>query len=161
MSADDIWNDLFGGFDRFNRQIEDMFNRMDMTGPDVRTYGYTMWQGPDGVKHVKEFGNSGDRIGMIPSSGAKDSFVDVSEEPELVRAVAELPGAEKQDISLTCTDKVLSVKVTTPGRELEKDIALPCDVDPETAKASYNNGLLEVTLKKVSPLTGGRKISIE
>ena len=53
------------------------------------------------------------------------------------------------------------MKVTTPGRELEKDIALPCDVDPETAKASYNNGLLEVTLKKVSPLTGGRKISIE
>lgn len=161
MSADDIWNDLFGGFDRFNRQIEDMFSRMDMSGPDVRTYGYTMWQGPDGVKHVKEFGNSGNRLGMIPSPGERDTFIDVSEEPDVVRAVAELPGAEKQDISLSCTGTALSVKVSTPGRELEKDIALPCDVDPDTAKASYNNGLLEVTLKKVAPSNGGKSIAID
>ena len=49
MIADDIWNDLFGGFDRMNRRIEDMFSQMDMNGSDVKTYGYTMYQGPDGV----------------------------------------------------------------------------------------------------------------
>ena len=28
MIADDIWNDLFGGFDSMNRRIEDMFSQM-------------------------------------------------------------------------------------------------------------------------------------
>lgn len=159
MSTDDIWNDLFGGFDSLNRRIEDMFSRMDMTGPDVKTYGYTMWQGPDGVKHVKEFGNSGSRINAIAPSG-KEPFTDVSEEKDVVRAVAEIPGVQKQDIGLRCNGNILSIKVDTPGREFEKDLALPCDVDVDSAHAEYNNGLLEVTLKKTSPSTEGRKIDI-
>lgn len=159
MSTDDIWNDLFGGFDSLNRRIEDMFSKMDMTGPDVKTYGYTMWQGPDGVRHVKEFGNSGSRISAIGPSG-KEPFTDVSEELDVVRAVAEIPGVQKQDIGLRCNGNVLSIKVDTPGREFEKDLALPCDVDVDSAHAEYNNGLLEVTLRKVSPSGEGRKIDI-
>lgn len=159
MSTDDIWNDLFGGFDSLNRRIEDMFSRMDMTGPDVKTYGYTMWQGPDGVRHVKEFGNSGSRINAISPSG-KEPFTDVSEESDVVRAVAEIPGVQKQDIGLRCNGNVLSIKVDTPGREFEKDLALPCDVDVDSAHAEYNNGLLEVTLKKVSSSSEGKKIDI-
>ena len=160
-AADDIWNDLFGGFDRLNRRIEDMFSQMDMSGPDVKTYGYTMWQGPDGVRHVKEFGNSGSRMGAIGPADAKEPFTDVSEEEKVVRAVAEIPGAEKQDISLSCTGNALTIKVGTPGREFEKTLALPCDVDVDSAKASYNNGLLEVTMDKVSPSAEGKKIDIE
>ena len=95
MTAYDIWNDLFGGFESMNRRIEDLFSSMDMNGPDVKTYGYTMWQGPDGVKHVKEFGNSGSRMNAIGPSG-KEPFTDVSEEKNVVRVVAEIPGVQKQ-----------------------------------------------------------------
>ena len=79
-AADDIWNDLFGGFESLNRRIEDMFSQMDMTGPDVKTYGYTMYQGPDGVRHVKEFGNSGSRLNALSSGDAREFFTDVTEE---------------------------------------------------------------------------------
>ena len=160
MTAYDIWNDLFGGFESMNRRIEDMFSSMDMNGPDVKTYGYTMWQGPDGVKHVKEFGNSGSRMNAIGPSG-KEPFTDVSEEKNVVRVVAEIPGVQKQDIDLSCNGNVLGIKVDTPGRECEKDLALPCDVDVNSAHAEYNNGLLEVTLNKVSPSTEGKKIDIQ
>ena len=41
-AADDIWNDLFGGFESLNRRIEDMFSQMDMTDrsrrEDVRVH---------------------------------------------------------------------------------------------------------------------------
>lgn len=159
-AADDIWNDLFGGFDSLNRRIESMFRDMDVSGPDVKTYGYTMWQGPDGVRHVKEFGNSGSRLNAIGGPEAKEPFTDVSEENDLVRVVAEIPGVEKHDISLSGTSNVLSIKVDTPGREFEKDLALPCDVDVDSAKAEYNNGLLEVTLNKVRPSDKGKTITI-
>ena len=79
----------------------------------------------------------------------------------VVRAVAEIPGVAKEDISLRCTGNMLSIKVDTPGRKFEKDLALPCEVDVDSAKAEYNNGLLEVTLNKVSPTQEGRTITIE
>ena len=160
MTAYDIWNDLFGGFESMNRRIEDLFSSMDMNGPDVKTYGYTMWQGPDGVKHVKEFGNSGSRMNAIGPSG-KEPFTDVSEEKNVVRVVAEIPGVQKQDIDLSCNGNVLGIKVDTPGRKFEKDLALPCDVDVDSAHAEYNNGLLEVTLNKLSPSVEGKKIDIQ
>ena len=154
------WNDLFGGFESLNRRIEDMFSQMDMTGPDVKTYGYTMYQGPDGVRHVKEFGNSGSRLNALSSGDTREFFTDVTEEDSVVRAVAEIPGVAKEDITLRCTGNMLSIKVDTPGRRFEKDLALPCDVDVDSAKAEYNNGLLEVTLNKVSPSHEGKTISI-
>ena len=83
------------------------------------------------------------------------------EEKNVVRVVAEIPGVQKQDIDLSCNGNVLGIKVDTPGREFEKDLALPCDVDVNSAHAEYNNGLLEVTLKKVSPSTEGKKIDIQ
>lgn len=159
-TADDIWNDLFGGFDSLNRRIEDMFSQMDMSGPGVQTYGYTMYQGPDGVRHVKEFGNSGSRLNALSSPDSREPFTDVSEEDSVVRAVAEIPGVQKQDISLKCTGNMLSIRVDTPGRQFEKDLALPCEVDVDSAKAEYNNGLLEVTISKKAPSAEGKSISI-
>ena len=137
-AADDIWNDLFGGFESLNRRIEDMFSQM----------------------HVKEFGNSGSRLNALSSGDTREFFTDVTEEDSVVRAVAEIPGVAKEDITLRCTGNMLSIKVDTPGRRFEKDLALPCDVDVDSAKAEYNNGLLEVTLNKVSPSHEGKTISI-
>ncbi len=156
MIADDIWNDLFGGFESLNRRMEEMFSSFD--APDVRTYGYTMYQGPDGVRHVKEFGNSGSMLrSALP---AVDPVLDVSRQGDEVKAVLELPGVPKEDIEIDGTDGTLTVTVRTPGKELVKEVALPCKVDPSSAHAECNNGLLEVTLKAAG--TADRvKIAIE
>ena len=90
----------------------------------------------------------------------REFFTDVTEEGSLVRAVAEIPGVAKEDISLKCTGNVLSIKVDSPNRKFEKDLALPCEVDVDSAKAEYNNGLLEVTLSKKATAEEGKTISI-
>ena len=143
MIADDIWNDLFGGFESLNRRMETMFSGFDE--PGVRTYGYTMYQGPDGVPHVREFGNSGSKLHT--AIAPVDPVLDVSRQGDEVKAVLELPGVPKEDIQLDGTDGTLTVTVHTPGKEIVKEIALPCKVDPSTAHAECNNGLLEVSLK--------------
>ncbi len=158
-TADDIWNDLFSGFESLNKRIGDMFSQMDTAGPDVRTYGYTMYQGPDGIRHVREFGNSG-TMGL-PSADVREPFTDVSEEDSVVRAVAEIPGVAKEDISLRCTTSRLEISVDTPSRKFAKVLALPCEVDENSAKAEYNNGLLEVTIDKASPSKEGVQVSID
>lgn len=160
MTADDIWSNLFGGFDSLDRRIADLFSEMDMSGNDVRTYGYTMYQGPDGIRHVQEFGNSGSRMGAISTGDVREPFTDVTEEDSVIRAVIEIPGVSKEDISLECTDNTLSVSVESPGKRFHRDIALPCEVDVDSAKAEYNNGLLEVTIGKVAPSKKGKNIEI-
>jgi len=64
--------------------------------------------------------------------------------------VAELPGVEKNDIKLYGTEKTLSISVDTPKRKYFKEVDLPTNVNPKTAKSIYKNGVLEVTLTKIS-----------
>lgn len=56
MITNDIWDSFFEGFEDLNTKIEEMFSEIDIDGP-CKVYGFTMYQGPDGVRHVREFGN--------------------------------------------------------------------------------------------------------
>jgi HSP20 family protein len=69
-----------------------------------------------------------------------------------------VPGVTKEDITLNATEDRLTISVDTPKRKYYKEVALPEKVDPKTAKASYKNGVLEVTLDKLErkPPTGER-----
>lgn len=140
---DDLWNSIFGDFGDIERRFERMFS--ELSKGNGKTYGYTMYQGPDGVPHVREFGNSGSKLHT--AIAPVDPVLDVSRQGDEVKAVLELPGVPKEDIQLDGTDGTLTVTVHTPGKEIVKEIALPCKVDPSTAHAECNNGLLEVSLK--------------
>ena len=136
-------------------------------GPFV--YGYSMTLGPDGKPIVREFGN------MKPSSrptpfGVSKPSLDVREEREplvdvindngSIRVIAELPGVDKKHISLNCSERVLTLSVDAENRKYYKEVSLPAEVDPRTAKAKCTNGVLEVVLTKAKEPTG-EHINIE
>ena len=162
MDTGDIWDDLFGGsFDSMIKRMEKMFSDMEnLDDPNVKTYGYTMYQDPDGNRHVKEFGNSAGDHG-IESSMVREPLTDVSLEDGVVRVIVEIPGVSKEDIILEGTKSTLSVNVDNGKRRFAKTLALPCDVDPDSASAEYNNGILEVTLTPVDSPTCKRRIDIQ
>ena len=162
MDTDDIWNSLLGDDRRsMAERIEEMFSEMErMQGGNVRSYGYTMYRDQNGVQHVKEFGNmAGDR--KTQSDPICEPFTDVSLEGGTVRAVVEIPGVSKEDILLEGTKSTLSVKVDTEGKRFDRTLALPCEVDPDSAKAEYNNGILEVTLAAVDTPGSKKRIAVE
>ncbi len=103
--------------------------------------------------------------------------VDVREHGDEVLVVADLPGVEKQDVSLRLADpRTLELHWERRLEKQEKEegwylkertygsmsriIALPADVIEEGASASFKNGVLEVRLKK-SPAEKGARIQIE
>jgi HSP20 family protein len=137
-------------------------------GPFV--YGYSMSVGPDGKPIIQEFGNvkPSKRQGMfgfeqpaLEPTDSREPLVDVINEAEQVRVLAELPGVEKSDIKTTISEDTLTIKVETPTRKYYKDVQLPAGVDPESSKASYNNGVLEIALRKLKPRPRGREIKID
>lgn len=126
-------------------------------GPFV--YGYSMTIGPDGKPQIREFGNVKPSLKPGVPFGSRRPSLDVKEEREPlvdvvsanneIKVVAELPGVEKNDVKLYGTEKTLSISVDTPKRKYSKEVELPVNVDPKSAKSIYKNGVLEVTLTKV------------
>ncbi|MCH7660951.1 MAG: Hsp20/alpha crystallin family protein [Euryarchaeota archaeon] len=77
-----------------------------------------------------------------------DTHVDVHETAEQIRVIADLPGVEKGDIGLTCDGKALTISAQNDRREYDERVSLPGRVDEHSARATYNNGILEVTLAR-------------
>jgi HSP20 family protein len=140
-------------------------------GPIV--YGYSMTIGPDGKPHVREFGNVksyGRRIGkdsrgLNPQiSAEREPLADVNTTDKEVKVVIEMPGIKKEDIKIKAYDGAVEVTSNTADsqRKYHKTIELPDNTDIETARSTYNNGILEVTFdKKITAKPKGREIKIE
>ena len=134
-------------------------------GPFV--YGYSMTIGPDGKPIIREFGNVKPSLkaGLRgrPKLEVKDErepLIDIMVNSD-VRVIAELPGVEKKDINLEATENTLTISVDTERYKYYKKIDLPAEIDPESAKASYKNGVLEVTLAKLKKKERGKGIKID
>ncbi len=161
-------DDLFGDFDeefkKMNERISRIFNEMtrhmtDVQGPFV--YGFSMRVGPDGKPKIEEFGNVPNlRMGEL--EGYREPLVDVSEDDKNVYVTAELPGVEKNQIDLQVDEQSVTIKTDIPERKYYKLVQLPEKVKPETAHASYNNGILDITIEKEQPKKkSGTRIKID
>ena len=166
-----FFRSIFGNLDEVFREMEEMMERefservpkdsiRERTLPDgtkVRewgpfVYGYSMKIGSDGKPQIREFGNvkPSARFGRprIDIKEKREPLVDVITTNGEVKVVAELPGVEKKDIKLDGTESSLKISVDTPERKYYKKVELPAKVDIKKTKASYKNGVLEVTLQK-------------
>jgi HSP20 family protein len=115
-------------FDEFFREIERMMNDvMD----DARARGGAGAGGP----------------AASDPSGA-DVHLDVYEEDDSLRVVADIPGVDKRDIDLRCDGEVLTLDAAGDTREYHERVRLPARVDEHSASASYNNGILEVSFDR-------------
>ena len=138
-------------------------------GPFV--YGYSMTIGPDGKPIIREFGNVKPSTKLTPAGYHKPSLqyreereplIDVFEDNATIRIIAEVPGVEKEDIDLTCTEQRLIISVDTEIRKYYKEIDLLTTVDPKISKANYQNGVLQVTLTKIKRKgSAGERIRLE
>ncbi len=120
-------------------------------GPFI--YGYSVKIGPDGKPSVREFGNikpgpGGEEGKSFNLQDQREPLVDVIDENDQVKVVAELPGVEKEDIQLLASSRSLTIDADSVGRRYHKELAFPFDVDESSARSRYRNGVLEVVLKR-------------
>jgi HSP20 family protein len=91
--------------------------------------------------------------------------VDVVDREDEVVVRAELPGVAKDDLQVSVADTLVTIKGETKQEKKEENgdyyrseisrgsfsrsVTLPCSVSAENAKASFNDGVLELSLPKV------------
>ncbi len=116
-------------------------------------------------------------IRPLHGEGLPSEFkVDIKENPQSYVVHAELPGVNKEDLQVTVDQGVLTIaaEVKQHDRQTEDDkvvrseryfgsvsrsFRLPLEVEQSAAKASYENGILELTLPK-KQAQGGRRIEV-
>lgn len=144
-----MFRDLWGFDTDMGKMLEEMQN-----DPVTHTwyYGYQVNIGPDGKPHVKEFGNVKPRGGQ-GQIGVREPLVDVSvdENEGNVKVVVEMPGADKNSIKVNATDEHVTITANNSGKPYNAEVPLNVKVDPNTADASYTNGILQVIFKKKRP----------
>jgi HSP20 family protein len=176
-------DDMLRGFDQMKRDMEREFENIEKRipkdlireyktpqGGTVRevgpiVYGYSITIGPDGKPKVREFGNlkSSRRFGSMGRpeiSSEIEPLADVTTTDKEVKVVVEMPGISKDNIRINVYDGTLEVKSEDPQRKYHRSIEIPVETDIETAKSTYNNGILEITFKKKDQ-TKGKTIKIE
>jgi HSP20 family protein len=164
FSFDSVW-----GFDDMDEMME-RFRMMDrfmnealrqlgeMEGPVF--YGFSISVDNDGKPIVNEFGNVKPGLKGPELTEEIEPLVDVVDAKDSVKVYAELPGAEKGDIALSATELGLTISVPSDKRRYYKEVDLPSKVNPDTAKATYKNGVLEVCLEKAMKHRG-KQLKVE
>ncbi|RXE56065.1 heat-shock protein Hsp20 [Methanoculleus taiwanensis] len=141
---------LRGGFDEMLAEMQRQFNEMAA-----------------GLREAQQ---------QLPMVTGSEMVVDIREHDDEVLVVADLPGVERQDISLRLLEpKMLQISArheeATEQEEagyylrerrfgsLSRTIALPVEVTDQGSEATFRNGVLEVRLKK-TPEARGREILV-
>ena len=103
------------------------------------------------------------RKGLLEGEWAPS--VDVAETDDEITVTAELPGVKQEEVDITITDDVLTLKgekkeekevkeknyhrIERSYGSFQRSIGLPTGVQADKAKATYEDGILRVTVPKV------------
>ena len=111
-------------------------------------YGFTVRTLAGGTPKVETFGN----IKKTPKGPVveemREPIVDLFDEDEAIKVIAEMPGIEEGDIHTEVRGDVLVLSAEGKTRKYSKEVLLPTVVDEEKVSSSYENGILEIELRK-------------
>lgn len=166
-----MWKDSWGFRDRFFEQVEkefsdaeEMLNRMFKTvvetgrdGSNIQPYfyGYQITVGSDGKPHIREFGNvRPSQKGLVEQSEVREPLVDSSmnEKENTMIITAEMPGITKEDVKVTVEEGLVKIHAEKGNKKYHTELPVDKELDEDTTKASYINGVLELRIQFKKPL---------
>jgi HSP20 family protein len=102
--------------------------------------------------------------------------IDISETDKQLKIVADLPGVEARDVQVTLDDDLLTIRAETSLERkdegdsyhvverargaFQRSIRLPAHVNPEQVEASFQNGVLTISIPKPADQPSRRQIPI-
>ncbi len=115
----------------------------------------------------------------VEAPGFRTPHIDMLDKGDSIVVSAEMPGIPKDNIDINVEENALEISGKSSGESEENKgdyyrkeryeasfyryLPLPEEVKPEEARAKMNNGVLEITLPKKSPVkkAGSRKVKVE
>jgi HSP20 family protein len=123
----------------------------EFTSPSGRVkavYGLSINTGLGGKPTVEPFGNVKKTARGPVVEEEREPLVDVFDEKDHIVIIAELPGVEEERISASVKGDILTLSAAGANRKYYKEVVLPENIDADTLKSKYKNGVLEIRIGK-------------
>jgi HSP20 family protein len=148
-------------FDEFEKDIEEtvknaIFGKEGQGRPFMA--GFTFDMGPEGKPSVQIFGDN-----PIRKDGTRSPISEqvVDEKNGLLRVIIEMPGVEKDDIKVDATEDSAVITAEREEKHYRSELKLKAPVKPESGKAEYKNGMLEISFSlKDKANKGFRRVNV-
>lgn len=117
-------------------------------GETKGVYGFTIRTVVGGEPTISSFGNIKKTPKGPKVSEEREPLIDIFDEREEMRIIAEVPGVNEETIKTEVKGDVLTLEARDTERKYYKEVVLPKGVDPSTLKTKYRNGVLEIRINK-------------
>jgi len=153
----DVLDEIDRYFEGFEKEIEDAVkSSIFSTGPGGKPFiaGFSFNLGPEGKPSLQTFGTN-----PITGDGFRSPINEqvVDEKNGALRLLLEMPGVEKQDIRVDATEDRAVITAENPERKYRAEIGLRTPVRPDSGKAEYKNGMLEISFSLKDKANKGYK----
>jgi HSP20 family protein len=97
---------------------------------------------------------------LFPTDSEEEPLADIIKDEEYVSVTIPLLDVQKKQVSLRISSTELEININRNGKLFYDSIELSALVDPETTVAVFNNGILDVVIKRKHLYDPGRAIDI-
>lgn len=156
---------LCGLFDSHLEKLVDAVDKLRESGEEYRKegeidlghlrkgmkgrFGVTVQTGIGGEQPaVESFGNIRKTPEAPKVEEEREPLSDIFDEEGAIVVMLEMPGVAKEGIKVDIEGDILEVVAQSQSRRYRKELLLPAPVESEAVTWVYENGVLEVTLKK-------------
>ncbi|MCF8308421.1 MAG: Hsp20/alpha crystallin family protein [Bacteroidales bacterium] len=111
-------------------------------------YGFSVRTVTGESPTVETFGNIKNTEEGPVVEDEREPITDFFDEKEEMVITAEMPGVEEENITINLREDILEISAKAKNRKYHKEIMLPHKVEKQDYKSKYNNGILEIRIKK-------------
>ena len=130
---------------------------LDLTDDSLRpgfyyTYGFNIHINKDGIPHIEQVGDYPSKSSFKPMRfsdvNERDSVYDFIEYYDSVSVTTELFGIKRDDIQISIHNQQLIIAVDDDNSKYQETVHLPVKVNADSIHYTYNNGILDISIKK-------------
>jgi len=153
----DVLDEIDTYFESFEKDIEDAVKNSifgaERTGkPFIAGFSFNL--GPEGKPSLQTFGTN-----PITGDGFRSPINEqvVDDKNGVLRLLLEMPGVEKQDIQVDATEDRAVITAESSSKKYRAELGFKVPVRPDSGKAEYKNGMLEISFSLKDKANKGYK----
>jgi HSP20 family protein len=168
-----IFEDLKNDFEEeFERQTEQIFreleqkmsenlknennNYSDKIGTFVYEFSINIEKNnKPKIKKIKHIKSVSEAKSFLEDLHSNEELIDILENEKEFKIILEMLGIKKSEIKIRVTED--SIIVFTENKKYLKKISMPKKIKPNLVKSTYNNGILEINVRKMEKYKQIRK----
>lgn len=158
----DVLDEFDRYFDEFEKSVRDSVRSILTAGGTIFARpivaGVAMGLTPEGKPSVQFFGDK-----LEGREGYRTPIYEqlIDEKEGTLRLVIEMPGVEKDAIDISAQEGKVVIHTKQTGRKYVVEIPLMKEIDPESGRATYSNGVLDTVFQlRQKTNKGYRRVNI-